>query len=100
MSIYICWFMYLPGGLMKYLSLIVWVTQFGFSLLFPLCMFLYIGYWLQNRLGLGIWVMVLCGIIGLMTSVSTVRSCLRSMMKEIERISSKEEPPMAFNDHH
>lgn len=84
---------------MKYLSLIMWVTQFGFSLLFPFCLFLYVGYWLQNRFSLGGWVMILCGIIGFLTSVSTVRSCLRSMLKEMDRISSKDEPPVAFNDH-
>lgn len=77
----------------------MWVTQFGFSLLFPLCLFLYLGYWLQNKFALGGWVMVLCGIIGLLTSISTVRSCLRSMLREMERISDKGEPPLAFNDH-
>lgn len=84
---------------MKYLSLIMWVTQFGFSLLFPLCLFLYLGYWLQNRFSLGGWVMVLCGIVGLLTSISTVRSCLQSMLREMDRISSKEEPPVSFNTH-
>lgn len=84
---------------MKYLTLIMWVTQFGFSLLFPLCLFLYLGYWLQNKFSLGGWVMVLCGIVGFLTSVSTVRSCLQSMMKEMERISSKEEKPVSFNNH-
>lgn len=84
---------------MKYLSLIMWVTQFGFSLLFPLCMFLFFGYWLQNRFALGGWIMVLCGVIGLLTSISTTRSCLQSMLKEMERISDKGKKPLAFNDH-
>lgn len=87
---------------MKYLSLIMWVTQFGFSLLFPLCLFLFVGYWLQNHFALGGWVMLLCGIVGFLTSVSTARSCFRSMMREIARISDKDEPPVppvAFNDH-
>ena len=42
---------------MKVLSMIIWVTQFGFSVLFPLCLFLYFGFWLQNRFDLGLWVM-------------------------------------------
>lgn len=84
---------------MKYLSLIMWVTQFGFSLLFPLCLFLYAGFWLQNRFSLGGWILVLFGVIGFLTSVSTARSCLNSMLKEIKRISDQEDPPVAFNDH-
>lgn len=84
---------------MKYLSLIMWVTQFGLSLLFPTCVFLFLGHWLQTRFSLGIWVMVLCGIIGMLTSVSTARSCLQSMLKEMERISDKGERPLAFNNH-
>lgn len=72
---------------MKYLSLLTWVGQFGFSCLFPTCVFLMLGYYLQNRFHLGVWVMILLGIIGFLTSISTARSCLDSMRKEIDRIS-------------
>lgn len=72
---------------MKYLSLLVWVGQFGFSCLFPTCAFLMLGIYLQNRFGLGIWVVIVLGVLGLLTSISTARSCLRSMRKEIDRIS-------------
>ena len=84
---------------MKFLSLIVWVTQFGFSVLFPLCLFLYLGFRLQTRFGLGIWVMVVCGIIGFMTSVSTAKSCLRTLLKMRDEAGSQEKPPVSFNDH-
>lgn len=84
---------------MKILSLIIWVTQFGFSVLFPLCVFLYLGFWLQSRFGLGIWVMALCGIIGFMTSVSTARSCLNALLKARDEAASQEKPPVSFNDH-
>ena len=84
---------------MKFLSLILWVTQFGLSALFPLCVFLYLGFWLQTRFGLGLWVMVLCGIIGFMTSISTAKSCLRSLLKARDEASSQEKPPISFNDH-
>ena len=49
---------------MKFLSLIVWVTQFGVSLVFPLCFFMWLGFWLMNKFGIGGWVMVFCGVIG------------------------------------
>ena len=72
---------------MKYLSLLTWVGQFGFSCLFPTCVFLMLGYYLQNRFDLGVWIMILMGVIGFLTSISTARSCLDSMRKEIDRIS-------------
>ena len=58
---------------MKYLSLLTWVTQLGFSILFPTCAMLLLAYWLQNRFGLGLWIMVLLGVIGVFTSISTTK---------------------------
>lgn len=72
---------------MKYLSLLTWVGQFGFSCLFPTCVFLMLGVYLQGRFDLGVWVVIVLGIIGFLTSISTARACLQSMRKEIERIS-------------
>ena len=74
---------------MKYLSLLTWVGQFGFSCLFPTCLFLMLGVYLQRKFNLGVWVMIVLGIIGLLTSISTARSCLQAMCKEIDRISKK-----------
>ena len=74
---------------MKYLSLLTWVGQFGFSCLFPTCVFLLLGVYLQGRFNLGVWVVIVLGIIGFLTSLSTARLCLESMRKEIERISKK-----------
>lgn len=84
---------------MKILNLLLWVTQFGFSILFPLCFFLLLASWLQAKFCLGLWVTAVCGIIGLMTTVSTVRSCLHALRKAADEASSQEPPPIAFNDH-
>lgn len=84
---------------MKTLSLLLWVTQFGVSIIFPMCFFLLLASWLQSRFGLGMWITVVLGIFGLLTTVSTVKSCLRSLRKAADEASSREEPPIAFNDH-
>ena len=84
---------------MKYLSLLVWVTQFGFSVLFPVCFFLMIAFWLQQKFALGIWIVAVLGVLGLLTSFSTAKSCLRSLLKEMDRASARKDPPPAFNDH-
>lgn len=84
---------------MKILSLLMWVGQFGLSVLFPTVFFLLIGVWLQGKFVLGSWVVILCGILGVLTSISTARSCLRSMRKAAEELSGHRETPISFNDH-
>ena len=84
---------------MKVLSLLMWVTQFGLSVMLPPCFFLLIAHWLQTRFGLGSWVMVVLGILGLLTAFSTAKSNLRSMLKAVKELSDKEDPPTAFNNH-
>ena len=89
-----------PEARMKYLSLLTWVTQLGFSILFPTCAMLLLANWLQNRFGLGLWIMVLLGVIGVFTSISTTKSCIRSLIKAAgELTEDKGPPPVAFNDH-
>ena len=84
---------------MKILSLLMWVGQFGLSIIFPMLFFLYLGVWLQNRFGLGIWIVAVFGIFGLLTTVSTVKSCLRSLCKAANEASGSKRPPIGFNDH-
>ena len=78
---------------MKKLSLLIWVTQFGFSVIVPLCGALLLGNWL----GLGFGGMAIFAVLGLVTSIPTARSCLRAMRKETEK--ETEQPSVAFNDH-
>ena len=84
-----CW-RRLSGDNMKYLSLLTWVGQFGFSCLFPTCVFLMLGVYLQNRFGFGVWIVIVLGIIGFLTSIRTAKACLKSMCKEIDRIGKKQ----------
>ena len=84
---------------MKFWSLLIWVTQFGFSVTFPTCFFLLIANWLKSTYGLGLWVLILGGILGLLTTVTTVRSCMQAMKKEAARVSGEDAPAAAFNDH-
>ena len=82
---------------MKFWSLLIWVTQFGFSAVFPMCFFLVLANWLRQRYNLGIWILILFAVLGALTTVSTVRSCIRTMRKETE--DGCETPPVSYNDH-
>jgi len=84
---------------MKILNLLMWVGQFGFSIIFPTLFFLLSAVWLQNRFGLGMWIIVLFGILGVLTTISTTKSCLQSLRKAAEEASESKNPPLGFNDH-
>ena len=82
---------------MKTLSLILWVTQFGLSILFPPCFFLWLAVYLQQNHGWGIWTSIAGGILGIMTAISTAKANWRSMRKEAE--AGSKPPPVSFNEH-
>lgn len=84
---------------MKLLNLLMWVGQFGFSIIFPTLFFLILAVWLQNKFNLGIWIVVVLGILGILTTISTTRSCLHSLRKAAEEASSSKQTPISFNDH-
>lgn len=84
---------------MKLLSLLTWVGQFGLSIIFPTLFFLILAAWLRETYGFGMWITVVLGILGILTSISTTRSCMRSLRKAADEASSQKEPPIAFNDH-
>lgn len=85
---------------MKFISLLMWVGQFGFSVAFPTLFFLLLAAWLQRRFELGMWIVVVLGILGVLTSISTTRSCLRALRKAAQEAAPQREQPAAFNDHH
>lgn len=84
---------------MKILNLLMWVGQFGFSVIFPTVFFLYLAVWLQHKFGLGMWILIVFGILGVMTSISTTKSCLRSLRRAAEEVSGEKDLPVSFNDH-
>lgn len=84
---------------MKILNLLMWVGQFGFSVIFPTIFFLYLAVLLQTKFELGGWILIVFGLLGVLTSVSTTKSCLRSLRKAAEEASGEKQLPVSFNDH-
>lgn len=84
---------------MKFIALLMWVGQFGFSAIFPTVFFLLLAVWLQGKFGFGMWIVAVFGILGVLTSISTTRSCLRSLRKAAEEAGNQKKPPVSFNDH-
>ena len=84
---------------MKFIALLVWVGQFGFSVIFPTVFFLLAAVWLRGKFVFGMWIVAVFGVLGILTSISTTRSCLRSLRKAAEEAGGKKEHPISFNDH-
>lgn len=84
---------------MKILSLLMWVGQFGLSIIFPTLFFLLLAVWLQQKFALGAWIVIVFGILGVLTSISTTKSCLRSLSKAAEEASGQRQTPISFNNH-
>lgn len=84
---------------MKNLNMLVWLTQLGFSVAFPLAGFILLAVWLRERFDLGAWVLVAGIVLGLAGAVDGLRTSLKAM--EIMSKDKKDEapPPVSFNDH-
>lgn len=84
---------------MKDLHLIVWLSQLGFSVAFPLAGFILLAVWLHNNCGWGEWVIWLGIVLSVITSIEGLRSSLKILEKMSRRKDEKEPPAVSFNDH-
>ena len=84
---------------MKDLNLLVWLTQLGFSVAFPLAGFILLALWLQQRFNLGSWVLFVGIGIGLICAIDGFRSSIKVMDKMSGNKQDDDPPPVSFNDH-
>ena len=83
---------------MKNLSLLVWLSQLGLSVVAPLAGFILIGVWVHMQFDLGVWVIILGAIVGISCAVTGFCNSLKTM----NRLASNEtndKPPVSFNEH-
>ncbi len=83
---------------MKDLGLLVWLTQLGLSVAFPLAGFVVLGFWLHQHFGWGSWT-VWCGIaLGLVCAITGFRDCLKALSK-FSHPKSENDTSVSFNSH-
>lgn len=83
---------------MKNLRMLVWLTQLGFSVAFPLAGFLMLALWLRQRFALGGWVVILGLVFGIVGAVDGFRTSLKAM-ELMAREDDPEKHSTAFDDH-
>ena len=84
---------------MKELSLLVWLSQLGLSVAFPLAGFIMLAVWLRNSFGWGPWVIWAGLALGLCGAVNGFRHSLKAMELLSRDRKKKQQPPVAFNEH-
>lgn len=83
---------------MKDVGLIVWLTQLGFSVVFPPAALILLAVWLQKNHGWGQWVLWVAIALGFYCAVQGFRKSLKTM-ERLSKPKKKKEPPISFNDH-
>lgn len=84
---------------MKNLSLLIWLTQLGLSVVFPLVGFILLAVWLHNSCGWGQWVIWVGVGFGIFGAVEGLRVSLKAMSLLAKDETEQEQPPVSFNDH-
>ncbi len=64
---------------MKELSMLLWLTQLGASIAFPLGGFVWLAVWLRDKYELGAWVIIVGAVLGVIGAVDGLRYSLKAM---------------------
>ena len=84
---------------MKDLNLLVWLTQLGLSVAFPLAGFVMLAVWLHRQCGWGPWIIWVGVILGLILAIDGFRISLNTLEQLSRKKTDKEPPSVSFNDH-
>lgn len=69
-----------PSSRFRALSGILAVGQLGISLIVPILLFTALGVWLSDRFGIGVWLTVLCIVVGVITAGCTFYRTAREFL--------------------
>ena len=78
---------------------LVWLTQFGLSVVIPPVVCIMGAVWLRRQLQLGGWVVGVGVAIGVLAAVSCLRSSLQVLDRQGKTAQHKEPPSVSFNNH-
>lgn len=73
--------------------------QLGFQLITPPVVMALVGWWLQSRFGLGIWIMLVCLAVGLCTSGASAYRFYRKLMESGRKEDQTRNKPVNFYRH-
>lgn len=83
---------------MKQWGMLIWLPQFGISVVFPLIGFIMLAVWLQEHWGWGSWVLWAGIACGLITAAVGFRDTVKAMAM-MDKKDKDEKQTVSFNDH-
>ena len=84
---------------LKELSLLVWLTQLGLSVAFPLAGFILGAVWLRSTFDLGIWIVFAGIFIGMYCAIHGFVQSMKILSEMHNRKKKKDASAVFFNDH-
>jgi len=72
---------------------LVWLTQFGLSVVLPPVLFLLGAVWLRKQFGLGGWVILVGFALGMVAAIGSLRSSLKAIERQGRAPEKKQGPP-------
>lgn len=78
---------------------LVWLTQFGLSVVLPPVLLLLGAVWLKNQFALGGWIVLVGLLLGLLGSVGSLHNNLKSIDRAGKEDTPRTPPPISFNNH-
>ena len=75
------------NDLLHSLRLLGYLTQFGLSVIMPPLLLVFLGWWLCDRYGVGVWLIVVLLLLGLISSGCSFYRFFRTLVRE-----TKDEP--------
>lgn len=78
---------------------LVWLTQFGLSVVIPPVLCIAGAVWLKRQFALGGWVVVVGVVVGVLAAISCLRSSLQALDRQGKAPQKKQPPPVNFNQH-
>ena len=78
---------------MKELSMLLWLTQLGASIAFPLGGFVWLAVWLRDKYELGVWVIIAGAVLGVAGAVDGLRYSLKAMELMSRDKKENKKPP-------
>ena len=84
---------------MKDLSLLVWLTQLGFSTALPLGGFILLAVWLNRSCGWGNWVIWVGIALGLICAINSFVSSPKALSQLTKHRKDADPPAVSFNEH-
>ena len=83
---------------MKELTLVIWITQLGLSIIVPLVGFPIAAAWLCDRFSIGSWLIWVGLALGVYSAFAGGRSSSRAMTR-LTKEKRDDPPPVSFNEH-